>query len=143
MGKLLGIFTSNGGVPKMPVNSAEIRFEGISGDDQNDKKHHGGIMRAICVLENELLVKLQSEGHPIMPGTTGENLLVEGFNLSIGSKISIGTVELEVVSAATPCKTISKSFTDGFFNRMSDKKYARETRWYCRVLKEGTIIISD
>ena len=143
MGELLGIFTSNGGVPKMPVNSAEIRFEGISGDDQNDKKHHGGIMRAICVLENELLVKLQSEGHPIMPGTTGENLLVEGFNLSIGSKISIGTVELEVVSAATPCKTISKSFTDGFFNRMSDKKYAGETRWYCRVLKEGTIRISD
>ena len=143
MGKLLGIFTSNGGVPKIPVDSADIRFEGISGDEQNDKKHHGGIMRAICVLENELLVKLQSEGHPIMPGTTGENLLVEGFNLSIGSKISIGTVELEVVSAATPCKTISKSFTDGFFNRMSDKKYAGETRWYCRVLKEGTIRISD
>ncbi len=143
MGKLLGIFTSNGGVPKIPVDSADIRFEGISGDDQNDKKHHGGIMRAICVLENELLVKLQSEGHPIMPGTTGENLLVEGFNLSIGSKISIGTVELEVVSAATPCKTISKSFTDGFFNRMSDKKYPGETRWYCRVLKEGTIRISD
>ena len=143
MGKLLGIFTSNGGVPKIPVDSADIRFEGISGDDQNDKKHHGGIMRAICVLENELLVKLQSEGHPIMPGTTGENLLVEGFNLSIGSKFSIGTVELEVVSAATPCKTISKSFTDGFFNRMSDKKYAGETRWYCRVLKEGTIRISD
>ena len=143
MGKLLGIFTSNGGVPKIPVDSADIRFEGISGDEQNDKKHHGGIMRAICVLENELLVKLQSEGHPIMPGTTGENLLVEGFNLSIGSIISIGTVELEVVSAATPCKTISKSFTDGFFNRMSDKKYPRETRWYCRVLKEGTIRISD
>ena len=143
MGKLLGIFTSNGGVPKIPVDSADIRFEGISGDEQNDKKHHGGIMRAICVLENELLVKLQSEGHPIMPGTTGENLLVEGFNLSIGSKFSIGTVELEVVSAATPCKTISKSFTDGFFNRMSDKKYAGETRWYCRVLKEGTIRISD
>ena len=139
MGKLLGIFTSNGGVPKISVDSADIRFEGISGDDQNDKKHHGGIMRAICVLENELLVKLQSEGHPIMPGTTGENLLVEGFNLSIGSKFSIGTVELEVVSAATPCKTISKSFTDGFFNRMSDKKYPRETRWYCRVLKGGVV----
>ena len=143
MGKLLGIFTSNGGVPKIPVDSADIRFEGISGDEQNDKKHHGGIMRAICVLENELLVKLQSEGHPIMPGTTGENLLVEGFNLSIGSKFSIGTVELEVVSAATPCKTISKSFTDGFFNRMSDKKYPRETRWYCRVLSTGRISISD
>ena len=143
MGKLLGIFTSNGGVPKLPVDSADIRFEGISDDDQNDKKHHGGINRAICILENELLVKLQSEGHPIMPGTTGENLLVEGFNLAIGSKISIGTVQLEVVSAATPCKTISKSFKDGFFNRMSDKKYPGETRWYCRVLKEGTIRISD
>ena len=143
MGKLLGIFTSNGGVPKTPVNSVYVQFEGISGDDQNDKKHHGGIMRAICVLENELLEKLQSEGHPIMPGSTGENLLVEGFNLTLGSKFSIDTVELEVVSAATPCKTISKSFTDGFFNRISNKKYPGETRWYCRVLKEGSIRISD
>ena len=55
------------------------------------------------------------------------------------SYVSKDEVELEVVSAATPCKTISASFTDGYFNRISHKKYPGETRWYCKVLKEGQI----
>ena len=143
MGKVLGIFTSNGGVPKLSVNSVDISESGLDGDIQADKKHHGGLMKAVCILENELLIKLQTEGHPIQPGTTGENLLVEGFNLAIGSTFKIGTVELEVVSAATPCKTIAESFTGGNFSRISHKKYPGETRWYCKVLQPGRISISD
>ena len=100
-------------------------------------------MKAVCVLENELLLRLQSEGHPIQPGTTGENLLLEGFNLTIGSLFRVGNVELEVVSAATPCKTISESFTNGNFNRISHKKHPGETRWYCKVIQTGKISISD
>ena len=99
-------------------------------------------MRAVCVLEDEVLKKLQEEGHPISPGTTGENLLVSGYNLTIGSTFSIGEVELEVVSAATPCKTIRDSFTNGNFNRLSHKKYPGDTRWYCKVLRTGNIRIS-
>jgi len=143
MGALLGIFISNGGVPKTRVNSIQIEIEGLVGDNQADKKHHGGVMRAVCVLENEVLTKLQLEGHPIMPGTTGENLLVEGFNLDIGTVFTVGDAELEVVSAATPCKTITASFIDGNFNRLSHKKYPKDTRWYCRVLKPGSINIFD
>jgi len=143
MGKVLGIFTSNGGVPKLSVNSVDISESGLDGDIQADKKHHGGLMKAVCILENELLIKLQTEGHPIQPGTSGENLLVEGFNLAIGSTFKIGTVELEVVSAATPCKTIAESFTGGNFSRISHKKYPGETRWYCKVLQPGRISISD
>lgn len=140
--KLLGIFTSGGGVPKKSVNSAEVKFTGIVGDNQSDKKHHGGLLKAVCVLENELLVRLQSEGHPISPGSTGENLLIEGFNLKIGSRFTIDGVQLEVVSAATPCKTIQDSFVNKYFNRISHKKYPGDTRWYCRVLTEGRISIS-
>ena len=32
MGRLLGIFASNGGVPKLPVESAQIDINGIVGD---------------------------------------------------------------------------------------------------------------
>ncbi|GIQ96270.1 MAG: hypothetical protein CM15mP1_1660 [Methanobacteriota archaeon] len=110
MGELLGIFTSNGGVPKLPVESAVVETNGIVGDACNNKKHHGGPMKAICVLENELLLKLQSEGHPIQSGTTGENLLVEGYDLSIGMVFDVGEVRLEVVSDATPCWKIADSF---------------------------------
>ncbi len=142
MGKVLGIFISDGGVPKLSVNSVHVTNFGLVGDNQADKKHHGGLMKAVCVLENELLLRLQSEGHPIQPGTTGENLLLEGFNLTIGSLFRVGNVELEVVSAATPCKTISESFTNGNFNRISHKKHPGETRWYCKVIQTGKISIS-
>ena len=121
MGRLLGIFASNGGVPKLPVESAQIDINGIVGDACNNKKHHGGPMKAICVLENELLVKLQSEGHPIQPGTTGENILVEGYNLEFGKVFDVGEVRLEVVSDATPCWKIADSFTEGDYSRMSNE----------------------
>ena len=143
MGKVLGIFISDGGVPKLSVNSVHVTNFGLVGDNQADKKHHGGLMKAVCVLENELLLRLQSEGHPIQPGTTGENLLLEGFNLTIGSLFRVGNVELEVVSAATHCKTISESFTNGNFNRIYHKKHPGETRWYCKEIQTGKISISD
>jgi len=143
MTNLLGIFISNGGVPKTPVQSVKIDYQGLVGDNQHDKKHHGGVMRAVCVLENEILKKLQTEGHPISPGSTGENLLVSGYDLKIGSIFSIGEVELEVVSAATPCKTIRDSFTNGDFKRLSHKKYPGDTRWYCKVLRTGNVRISS
>ena len=142
MTNLLGIFISNGGVPKTPVQSVKIDYQGLVGDNQHDKKHHGGVMRAVCVLEDKILKKLQTEGHPISPGSTGENLLVSGYDLKIGSIFSIGEVELEVVSAATPCKTIRDSFTNGNFKRLSHKKYPGDTRWYCKVLRTGNIRIS-
>ena len=142
MGRLLGIFTSNGGVPKLPVDSAQIDNNGIVGDACNSKRHHGGPMKAICILENELLVKLQSEGHPIQAGTTGENMLVEGYNLEVGKVFDVGEVRLEVVSDATPCWKIADSFTEGDYSRMSHEKYPGETRWYCKVLETGKISIS-
>ena len=142
MGELLGIFTSNGGVPKLPVNSAVVDINGIVGDACKNKKHHGGPMKAICVLENKLLLKLQSEGHPIQSGTTGENLLVEGYDLSIGMVFDVGELRLEVVSDATPCWKIADSFTEGDYSRMSHQKFPGDTRWYCKVLKPGRISIS-
>ena len=46
MGQVLGIFVSNGGVPKLSIDSANIEYEGLVGDYQNDKKYHGGLQRA-------------------------------------------------------------------------------------------------
>lgn len=143
MGRLLGIFVSNGGVPKLPIESADVEINGIVGDACNNKKHHGGPMKAICVLENELLLKLQSEGHPIKAGTTGENMLVEGFELTIGKQFEVCEVKLEVVSDATPCWKIADSFTEGNYSRMSHEKYPGDTRWYCKVLETGKISISS
>ena len=143
MAEVLGIFISEGGVPKLPIDSVEIGYLGLAGDSQQNKKFHGGLLRAVCVLENELLLKLQNEGHPILPGKTGENLLVEGYNLEIGSIFTVGTAELQVVSATSPCYKIADSFIEANFNRISHEKFPGETRWYCKVLKTGTVRISS
>ena len=111
MSKVLGIYTSNGGVPKHPVSSADVDELGLISDKQNNRKHHGGVNKAVCVLDNNLLIKLRNEGHPIYAGSTGENLLLEGFDLDIGKVIDLGDVILEVVSAASPCYKIAGSFT--------------------------------
>jgi len=143
MAEILGIFISKGGVPKLPIDSVEIGYLGLAGDAQQNKKFHGGQLRAVCVLENELLRKLQNEGHPILPGETGENLLVEGYNLKIGSVFTVGSAELEVVSATSPCHKIAGSFIEANFNRISHEIFPGETRWYCKVLKTGTVSISS
>jgi MOSC domain-containing protein YiiM len=143
MAEVLGIFISKGGVPKLPINSVEIGYLGLTGDAQENKKFHGGRQKAVCVLENELLLKLQNEGHPIQPGETGENLLVEGYNLGVGSIFTVGSAELEVVSATSPCYKIAGSFIEGNFNRISHEIFPGETRWYCKVLKTGTVSISS
>ncbi|MGH6631118.1 MAG: hypothetical protein ACREB3_15430, partial [Burkholderiales bacterium] len=47
------ISTSNGGVPKLPVAEARIMVEGLVGDRQRNRAHHGGPDRAVCLFSLE------------------------------------------------------------------------------------------
>lgn len=146
-GRVVSINISSGGVPKLPVESAIVTREGLIGDWQNDRKHHGGPERAVSVYAIEMIRRLQAEGHPIAPGTAGENLTLEGFewaNVLPGAKLVFeGGVELEVVSYCAPCKTIKGSFADGDFGRISQKVRPGESRLYARVVREGQVITGE
>ena len=120
---------------------------GLLGDAQNDKTHHGGPERAVCIYALERIHALQQEGHPIDVGTAGENLTVEGIDWDLvvpGSRIKLGDeVLLEVDSFTSPCKTIKGSFIDGRFVRISQKLHPGWSRVYARVLTEGEIRFGD
>jgi len=120
---------------------------GLLGDAQNDKTHHGGPERAVCIYALERIHALQQEGHPIDVGTAGENLTVEGIDWDLvvpGSRIKLGDeVLLEVDSFTSPCKTIKGSFIDGKFVRISQKLHPGWSRVYARVLTEGEIRFGD
>lgn len=62
------INTSQGGVPKCLVEEAWITWEGIDGDQQRNRKLHGGRDRALCLFSSELIEALRQEGHPIEAG---------------------------------------------------------------------------
>ena len=135
-----------GGVPKNPIESAFISSNGISGDKQQDMKHHGGPERAVSIYSSELIMQLQQESHPIYPGSTGENLTLSGANwnqLAPGTILQTDTAILEITTPATPCKTISNSFKEGKFTRISQKTNPGWSRWYARVIMEGAISCGD
>ena len=137
---------SAGGVPKYPVEKILLGKNNVQGDKQNDLQYHGGPSRAVCLFSLERILSLQKEGHPIQPGTTGENLTIQGLDwnlMKVGAKFQIGEVEIELTGPAPPCKTISESFNGEGFVRISEKKYPGWSRWYASVSKEGTVVVND
>ena len=141
-GRVHSLQISNGGVPKLAVPSIQVEVDGIVGDDQNDKKHHGGPTRAVCLLALEVIEALQSEGHPIAPGATGENVTVAelGVDFPRGSRLAFeGGVVLEINKPAVPCPKIAAAFHDGRHRHLDAALDARRARHYARVLVPGRI----
>lgn len=145
-GTVHSINTSRGGVPKLPRPEAAVTADGLAGDRQRDRRYHGGPMRAVSLYSLERVLALQQEGHPVDVGTMGENLTVAGLDWSRvgpGVRLSVGDVLLEITKDAPPCKTIAGSFTDGGFTRASQKVHPGWSRFYARVLREGTVRVGD
>jgi MOSC domain-containing protein YiiM len=135
-----------GGVPKLRVESARLGLERVEGDKQRSLKFHGGPTRAVCLFSSEIIEKLKAEGHPISPGTTGENLTVQGLDwnqIVPGVQLQIGDALIEITSYTTPCKNIAASFQEGDFMRISQKKFPGESRVYGKILNEATVYEGD
>lgn len=145
-GFLHSINVSDGGVPKLPRPWARVRADGVDGDRQQDRRYHGGPDRAVSLYSLDLIEALQGEGHPIVPGSIGENLTLHGIDwtdVRTDARIEIGEVLLEVTRAASPCHKIAASFHDGMFTRVSQKVHPGWSRFYTRVLREGLVSVGD
>ena len=60
--RIVSINISRGGVPKHPVDQADVRSLGIVGDAQSNVKFHGGPDRALCLYSMNLIDALRAEG---------------------------------------------------------------------------------
>ncbi len=146
-GTVARINVSGGGVPKKAIPQATITELGIAGDQHNDRANHGGPERALCLFPAENIDALAAQGHPIAPGTTGENITTRGIDWSLvvpGARFRLGPeVEIEITRYTTPCENIAGSFSDGGFNRMHQNVVPGNSRVYARVLATGTIRQGD
>lgn len=150
-GILIAINVSLGGVPKLPVPQAVITAEGVSGDRQKDRKWHGGPDRAVSLLAMSVIRELQAQGHGITPGSTGENLTIDGFRAEEfipGVRLLIGTdpttaVELELTTWLQPCAKIASSFTERRIAVFAHETNACRSRIGARVLRGGFVSIGD
>jgi MOSC domain-containing protein YiiM len=145
-GRVHAINVSDGGVPKLPRQSVAVRRLGLEGDRQEDLEHHGGPDRAVSLFGLEVIEALRAEGHPISPGSTGENLTIAGLGwaaLKPGDRLQVGEAELQVASYAAPCNNIHASFSDARSVRVSQKLHPGWSRLYARVVKEGVVRVGD
>src|SRR5262245_60914678 len=125
-GRLESINVSRGGVPKTPVFEALITERGLDGDSQRDTRFHGGPDRAVVLYSLDVIEALQREGHPISPGTTGENLTISGVtwtDVRPGAEVHVGPVRLRITDYAEPCRIIRESFLASDFNRILQDRY--------------------
>jgi MOSC domain-containing protein YiiM len=145
-GRIESINTSRGGVPKEGAFEAFVTVDGLSGDRQRNRRLHGGPDRAVVLFSLEVIRELQREGHPIAPGTTGENLTLSGLDWPAvvpGAELRIGDVRLRITKYASPCDTIEGSFQRGDTTRISTKTHPGWSRVCARVLGEGLIRVGD
>lgn len=145
-GRIHQINVSQGGVPKYAVASARVGASGLEGDAHRGSQH-GGPERAVCLYSLELIERLRAEGHPIVPGSVGENVTLCGVDfdtITPGTRLHLGSeVVLEVTRYTTPCVNITAAFKGGDFARILHKNHPGESRVYAKVIQGGRLAAGD
>ncbi len=124
-----------------------MRVEGVNlaGDDQADRRVHGGPDKAVYAYAREDTDWWESElGRELPHGMFGENLTLEGVDVSgavIGERWRAGTVVLEVCQPRLPCSKLGLRFGD---LRMV-KRFGQASRpgAYLRIVTEGELGAGD
>jgi MOSC domain-containing protein YiiM len=133
-------------IAKAPVDG-RVRVAGINlaGDDQADRRVHGGPDKAVYAYASEDAAWWARElGREIPPGMFGENLTTEGVDVSgavVGERWRIGSVELEVCQPRLPCFKLGLRFGDPRMVR----RFGEESRpgAYLRIVREGELGTGD
>src|SRR3954463_2306595 len=138
--------TVQSAIAKAPV-TGRVRVEGVNvaGDDQADRRVHGGPDKAVYAYAREDTAWWERElGVELGPGAFGENLTVEGIDVSgalIGGRWRLGTVELEVCQPRFPCFKLGLRFGDP--QMLKRFTLAERPGAYLRIVHEGEIGAGD
>lgn len=122
-----------------------VRGVNLEGDDQADRRVHGGPDKAVYAYGLDDYAWWEAElGRHLDPGTFGENLTVASMAVSaamVGERWAVGSAVLEVCQPRTPCGKLGIRMGDPRFPR----RFARAGRpgAYLRIVTEGNIGAGD
>jgi MOSC domain-containing protein YiiM len=131
---------------KAPVDGP-VRVAGVNlvGDDQADRRVHGGTDKAVYAYAIEDYEWWAGQGvAPVGPGTFGENLTTAGLDVSaarVGDRWRIGATLLEVAQPREPCFKLGIRMGDGHFPGRFEA--ARRPGAYLRIIEEGELVAGD
>ena len=126
--------------------SIKVTRLGLEGDDQGNKKLHGGIYKAICVYPSEHYDHWKAElGNPGLSfGDFGENLTTAGLmegDIYLGDRLRIGSAEIVVTQPREPCITLNARLDTKDLSALIRK--SGRSGFYFSVVKEGIIKNGD
>ncbi|HLY36872.1 MAG TPA: MOSC domain-containing protein [Candidatus Binatia bacterium] len=131
---------------KSPVpGRVAARGVNLEGDDQADRKAHGGPDKAVYAYAIEDLRWWETELSRSLPvAQFGENLTTEGIDVNgalVGERWEIGTMLLEVSEPRVPCWRLGVRMDDsGFIRRFTQ---ALRPGAYLRIVAEGSVAAGD
>src|SRR5215475_11457922 len=131
---------------KFPVvGRITARGVNLAGDDQADRKAHGGPDKAVYAYAVEDARWWEQEiGRSLAYGEFGENLTTESIEVNdafIGERWEIGTTVLEVSEPRVPCWRLGVRMNDQLFPRRFTE--ASRPGTYLRIVVEGDVGAGD
>lgn len=130
---------------KKQVQQAFLAKDGFHGDGVADKKHHGGLDRAVCIYPFEHYAFWEKEFDvKLPPAAFGENLTLTNVleeEIYIGDILRIGEAIVQVTQGRVPCNTIDRRIEMAPFLKAMVK--TGFTGYLCRVLEEGLVASDD
>lgn len=134
------------GIYKLPVpDLVQITQTGLPGDAICDVENHGGVDQAVYLFGAPDYAWWSAQiGRELSPGAFGENLTIselESTDFSIGDRLHVGSVILEVTAPRIPCVTLAVRMADPTFVKRF--RYAERPGLYCRVIQEGFVQVGD
>ncbi len=141
-GRLTGMFKYPAG------DSVNLGYQGFAGDEQADRRVHGGPDKAVhlypAVHYGRLAQAFPEAAGQLKPGSLGENLSSPTLDESlvrIGDVFRLGAALLQVCQPRNPCWKIDARFgVDGMAAYIAEHHLAG---WYFRVLLPGVVTPGD
>lgn len=137
------------GMYKQPVNGPlELGPEGFVGDQQADRRVHGGPDKAVHLYPaahyTRLAGRFPAAASQLVIGSMGENLStaeLDEHDVRIGDIWRLGTARLQLCQPRNPCWKIDERY--GCEGMAEFIAHERLTGWYWRVLTPGTVSPGD
>ena len=136
-----GRTTVSSAVVKQPLTGVGVvRIDGLLGDEQADRKNHGGPGKALLVYPSEHYAERSSPAFRLPVGSLGENVSTDGLvetDVRVGDVFSLGEALLQVSQPRRPC--FKMAARHGIRQLPVQMQDAGHTGYYLRVLVPGLV----
>lgn len=136
-------------IAKLPANGTiAIGPDGLVGDEQADRVHHGGPEMALHHYPRDHYPHWQGllGDHPLLNGQAafGENISTLGMTeteVCLGDRYRLGSALVEVSQGRQPCWKLDHRFDRS--GVMAEVVRSARSGWYYRVIEPGTVQAGD